>query len=210
MIFFWFILTFTIVFLYTRLLLLCCPWYMVSIISSHHLWLLFAHAEWKNVSDFLKLLLSLLGLSSRSFLACLIAKGIEVSNGRFQKNLCVLTSLIISFYSICRWSLRWLLLRRHFKEVVVVGDKTKVCDMAELEEIEVCLSFCCLKVEFELMDLQFISFLILGKLSILPQLWDLVVLLLNQNILSHYVFMWKMSCQFQLSRKSDATPWKVN
>ena len=109
-------------------------------------------------------------LSDLSFLACLIAKGIEVSNGRFQKNLCVLTSLIISFYSICRWSLRWLLLRRHFKEVVVVGDKTKVCDMAELEEIEVCLSFCCLKVEFELMDLQFISFLILGKLSILPQL----------------------------------------
>ena len=63
------------------------------------------------------------------------------------------------------------------------------CVMAELEEIEVCLSFCCLKVEFEFMDLQFISFLILGILSILPQLQDLVVLLLNQNILSCYVFM---------------------
>ena len=63
------------------------------------------------------------------------------------------------------------------------------CVMAELEEIEVCLSSCCLKVEFEFMDLQFISFLILGILSILPQLQDLVVLLLNQNILSCYVFM---------------------
>ena len=82
-----------------------------------------------------------------------------------------------------------MLLRRHFKEVVVVGNKTKVCDMAELEEIEVCLPFCCLKVEFEFADLQFISFLILGILSILPQLLDLVVLLLNKNILSHYVFM---------------------
>ena len=164
----------------------------------------FAHAEWKNVSNFLKPLLSLLGLLSRSFLACLIANSIEVSNGRFQKNLCALTSLVISFYRICRWSLRWLLLRRHFKEVVIVGNKTKVCDVAELEEIEVCLYFCCLKVEFEFMDLQFISFLILGILSILPQLRDLVVLLLNQNILSRYVFMWRMS------RKSDATPRKVN
>ena len=59
-----------------------------------------------------------------------------------------------------------MLLRRHFKEVVVVGNKTKVCDVAELEEIEVCLSFCCLKVEFEFVDLQLISFLILGILSI--------------------------------------------
>jgi hypothetical protein len=72
---------------------------------------------------------------------------------------------------------------------VVVGDKTNVCDVAELEEIEVCLSFCCLKVEFEFADLQFISFLILGLFSILPQLRDLVVLLLNQTFLSRYVFM---------------------
>ena len=129
------------------------------------------------------MLLSLLGLSSRSFLACLIAKGIEVSNGDFFKKLCVLTSLVISFCSICRLSLNLLLLRRHFNEVVIVRDKTEVCDVAELEEIEVCLSFCCLKVEFEFADLRFISFLILDLFSFLPQL----------QILSYYILISRYS-----------------
>ena len=77
-----------------------------------------------------------------------------------------------------------MLLRRHFNEVVVVGDQTKVCDVAELEEIEVCLFFCCLKVEFEFADLPFISFLILDLFSFLPQLQ----ILSYYNLISHYSF----------------------